>query len=98
MEKVLNMTLQELIDSGAMLDVWFHDLKSKEAAMHKISAFESLGEVFERSDRNSLGIDDALGIHVTAFYEADETEEARANLTEYERGMKNSGHTEDDFA
>lgn len=109
----MNMTIRDLIESGAKLNINYHQLASRDIAEKKLSQFKSLGSIEsienygKNEDTNWLEIDEYdLGIEVSAFYdkpshyEVDvdyQTEEARAKLTEQERAMRDAGHKLSDF-
>ncbi len=102
MEKILNMTLREIIETGANIDIYYHFLKDEEEAREKIRPFESLGEIDKHKYDNETARVGVYGndIDVAAFYTPPkeyEPEEARARLTEYERGLRDSGHKQTDF-
>ena len=100
MKKVLGLTLQDILDMNGEVDIYFHDLESKGAAKEVLEEFSDIGPIEEKSSENYmwLKIDDG-SIDVTAFYDEKEyePEEARARMTEYERGLRDSGHRQTDF-
>jgi len=69
---VEQMMLDEILDTGAGIDIDYHGLESKEAARKKLEPFKSLGEITFGAGIDGkttwLEIADRY-IHITAFYE-----------------------------
>ena len=67
-------TIDEIVQRGGKLDIYFHDCQTKEEALNKLSPFEDSlgdkGEVHEKEtdDCNWVCIDTGE-IVITAFYE-----------------------------
>lgn len=103
MEKVLNMTVGELLELGAKVDISFFVNATLEDAKETLIPFKEMGAL-EKSNRGGAYWVETKSengkVSVVAFYdeeESDETETARALLTEQERKMKEAGHKESDF-
>lgn len=105
MKDLKEMTVQELLDSGAVVDIGYHKIfedTNKEQADEIVEGFglTSVEQDSTFSDwvRGASEISDGQ-LSVSVFYEDDEheTEEAQAKLTEQERAMKEAGHKESDF-
>jgi len=65
------MTLQELIDMGADINIGFHDLKNKTDAEKKLEPFKSIGDVepWTGIDGHTKWLEIGNGyVDITAFY------------------------------
>lgn len=107
MKHSLDLTLRELLRDGAEVEIhYYHDFSTtKEDAENKAMQFDDLGQIEYRINGNYVRIyPDEInkGIKLYCYYTPDiepeyEPEEARARLTEYERGLRDSGHKQSDF-
>lgn len=102
MKNVREMTVQELIDNGANVDIAFYgnletnSIQAEEKMMEYSSNYIHLE--WERNAMFKSEISKRLSIRTFYLKDNDHnTESARARLTEYERKMKEAGHAERDF-
>ena len=99
MEKLLNMTVSDLLDQGAEVEIVFFNTFDTTFSEAK-EQIEQFGLEYEKKGSRmtewlqayALGGD----VSVSAHYYKQETE-TESNLTEYERKMKETGHKESDF-
>lgn len=100
MEKLLNMTVSDLLDRGAEVEIVFFNTFDTTFSEAK-EQIEQFGLEYEKKCSRMTEWLQAYAwggdVSVAAFYHKQEETETENNLTEYERKMKEAGHREVDF-
>lgn len=97
------MTVQELLDNGARVEIGYYKSfeYTKSEAVETIEGFGLKPELKERRLTEWLVGESEFSdgeLRVSVHYDNErEPEESRARLTEYERGLRDSGHKQTDF-
>lgn len=63
-------TLNDVLESGGQIDIYYHDLPSIEEAQNKLKLFSNLGEIKkEKGEKHKWLVAENDEVRVVAFYE-----------------------------